>query len=67
MENQINMQLNPDDLQDITCESCEGTYFTPCFMMKKVSALQSPTGQQMVVPVQVFKCDNCGEVLDPRT
>ena len=61
------MQLNPEDLQDVACISCEGNYFTPSFMMKKVSALQSPTGQQMVVPVQVFKCDGCGEVLDPRT
>tara|TARA_R110002020_G_scaffold293770_1_gene509499 strand:- start:3013 stop:3216 length:204 start_codon:yes stop_codon:yes gene_type:complete len=67
MENKINMQLNPEDLQDIACSGCEGSYFTPSFMMKKVSALQSPTGQQMVVPVQVFKCDSCGEVLDPRT
>jgi|6_EtaG_2_1085325.scaffolds.fasta_scaffold01716_12 NAD-dependent SIR2 family protein deacetylase len=67
MDNKINMQLNPDDLQDVNCAECEGTYFTPSFMMKKVSALQSPTGQQMVVPVQIFRCDNCGEVLHPHT
>ena len=66
MEKKINMQINPDDLQEITCEKCEGIYFSPSFTMKKISALQSPTGQNMIVPVQVFKCDNCGAVLDHR-
>ncbi len=60
----ININVNPEDLQDITCEKCDGAFFTPCFMIKKLSAFQSPSGQEMMFPVQVFKCDNCGEVLN---
>ena len=59
------MNINPDDLTDVSCPHCSCQLFTPSFMIKKVSALQSPTGQQMVLPIQVFRCDNCGEVLDP--
>ena len=65
MEN-INMNINPDTLQDIGCENCEGQLFTPSFMIKKISALQSPTGEKMMIPMQVFRCDNCGDILDPE-
>ena len=66
MNNPVNININPDDLQDISCGQCEGNLFTPSFLMKKVSALQSPTGEKMLIPIQVFRCDNCGEVLDPN-
>tara|TARA_R110000824_G_scaffold38617_1_gene117849 strand:- start:2511 stop:2714 length:204 start_codon:yes stop_codon:yes gene_type:complete len=66
MEN-INMNINPDTLQDIGCGNCQGQLFTPSFMIKKVSALQSPTGEKMMIPMQVFKCDSCGDILDPET
>ncbi len=65
MNNPVNININPDDLQDISCDNCECNLFTPSFLMKKVSALQSPTGEKMLIPIQVFRCDNCGEVLDP--
>jgi len=66
MNDNINMDINPDDLQDIQCSQCEEYFFTPSFMIKKLSALQSPSGEQMMVPVQIFRCDNCGEVLNPE-
>ena len=33
-------------------------------MIKKLSALVSPTGQEVIAPVQVFNCGSCGEMLD---
>ena len=33
-------------------------------MIKKLSALVSPTGKEIIAPVQVFNCGNCGEMLD---
>ena len=60
----LNFNLDVEELDSATCESCGGGYFTPCFIIKKVSALQSPTGQKMMIPIQVFKCDNCGEVIN---
>ena len=29
---------------------------------KKISALVSPTGQESIIPVQVYSCGNCGTV-----
>ena len=63
MEN-LNFDLDANDLDSIPCPQCEGELFTPSFLIKKVSALQSPTGQEMMFPIQVFRCDNCGAVLN---
>ena len=29
---------------------------------KKISALVSPTGQESIIPVQVYSCGNCGHI-----
>ena len=60
----VNFDLDANKLDSVECKSCECNLFTPSFLIKKVSALQSPTGQQMMAPIQVFRCDNCGEVLN---
>ena len=40
------------------------------FFLKKLSALVSPTGQEAIIPVQVYSCGNCGHInskLNPTT
>ena len=34
-------------------------------MIKRISAIMSPNGQEGLVPVQVYSCGNCGKV--PKT
>ena len=48
--------------KDITCEKCEGIGFRQSMMLKKLSPLMSPTGQETIIPVGVFACDSCGHV-----
>ena len=48
--------------KDITCEKCDGLGFRQTMMLKKLSALVSPTGQEAIIPVGVFACDSCGHV-----
>ena len=48
--------------KNITCEKCEGVGFRQTMMLKKLSALMSPSGQEAIVPVGVFACDSCGHV-----
>jgi hypothetical protein len=63
MEN-IKQQVNIDlkSAEDINCDECENAYFVPAFMIKRVSPLVSPVGQEMMVPVQLFQCASCGHV-----
>jgi len=48
--------------KDITCEKCEGIGFRQTMMLKKLSPLLSPNGQEAIIPVGAFACDSCGHV-----
>jgi|TARA_R100000008_G_scaffold86169_1_gene78218 uncharacterized OB-fold protein len=62
-QHQINVDLK--QAEDVGCEKCESLYFTPVIMVKKLSALISPTGQELKFPVQCFQCKECGHILEP--
>ena len=64
-QNEAQAQTIPLDLtsaEDVTCEKCESNYFQPVFVIKQISALISPNGQEGMMPVQTFRCADCGNV-----
>ena len=46
----------------IKCDNCEGTTFKQTLLLRKMSALVSPNGQETIIPMQVFACEKCGHV-----
>ena len=56
------VQLDISKADTITCVECGNASFIQSFFLKKISALMSPTGQEAIIPVQVFSCGNCGTV-----
>ena len=46
----------------IKCEKCENSTFKQTLLIRKMSALVSPSGQETIVPMQVFACEKCGHV-----
>ena len=57
--------LNNIDLTHATtleCEECKCKGFKQTMMLKKLSALISPTGQETIIPVGVFACEACGNI-----
>ncbi len=59
---QINAML--ETAIDVSCESCESTSFSQVWFIKRVSALAAPSGEEMTIPVQSFRCADCGGVND---
>jgi len=59
-----NMQVKValKDTQDVSCEKCGHKLFVQLMMFKKLSAVMSPTGEESLIPVQVFACNDCGHV-----
>tara|TARA_Y100001963_G_scaffold155246_1_gene245896 strand:+ start:378 stop:605 length:228 start_codon:yes stop_codon:yes gene_type:complete len=59
-----NLSQKPDltNAKTIVCEKCQGESFKQSLMLKSLSALVSPNGQESIVPVMVFACDSCGHV-----
>lgn len=45
-----------------TCNSCGKEAFQEAVILRKISALLSPTGKEGFVPIQVFACISCGHV-----
>ena len=48
--------------KDIICEKCDGLGFRQTMMLKRLSPLVSPNGQETIVPSAVFACESCGHV-----
>jgi hypothetical protein len=44
---------------DVKCESCENDTFSEVIRIKRLSAIASPTGEEMVLPFKVFICSKC--------
>jgi len=57
-----NITINAADLKDVVCSECKGKIFRQASMFKRLSALVSPTGKEQIVPIPVFRCDDCGNI-----
>ena len=62
MQETLNVPVNLSQTQEIKCDECGSSAFHPAFLLRKVSALISPTGKETVIPIQVFACDSCGYI-----
>ena len=47
---------------EICCEACGGKTFKQTLLLRKMSALVAPGGQETIIPMQVFACEECGNV-----
>ena len=46
----------------LECEECQCKGFKQTMMLKKLSPLVSPTGQEAMVPVSAFACEKCSHI-----
>jgi DNA-directed RNA polymerase subunit RPC12/RpoP len=62
LDQPINIPVGLNQTDEIVCDECNSRAFHPAFLLRKVSALISPTGKETVIPIQVFACDSCGHI-----
>jgi hypothetical protein len=60
--NKQKINIDLDSTTDLECDECKEKIFVQAFLIKKISALMSPTGEEALVPVQVFQCKGCGHI-----
>ena len=63
-ENPSQSSIDISKTTEIKCEVCLNDTFEQTLMLRKLSAIVSPTNQETIVPVQVFDCKKCGHVND---
>jgi len=56
------VQVDLRDADTIRCSDCDNFVFIAGFVLKRLSAIVSPTGEEALIPVQVYSCGNCGKV-----
>ena len=61
-DGQMQEQIDISKTSAIKCDKCENQTFKQSLLLRKLSALVSPNGQETLVPVQVFACEKCGNV-----
>ena len=44
------------------CEKCGHDTFHTVFKLRTISAMVSPSGEEMLVPIQAFACAECGHI-----
>lgn len=62
MQQQARQNVDLSNAVSVSCEKCDCVKFKEVAFIKRVSALISPTGKEMVVPVGTFACSDCGHV-----
>ena len=60
---QAQVKIDLADADTMKCQKCENPFFIQGYIIKKISAIVSPTGKEVIAPIQVFNCGNCGEML----
>ena len=63
-QQQTQVQVDLKQADTIKCKECGNYLWIQSFVLKKLSALVSPTGQETMIPVQVFSCGNCGKIAE---
>ena len=59
---QTEVQVDLTKADTIKCDDCGNYLFITSHVIKRLSAIISPTGQEALIPVQVYSCGNCGAV-----
>ena len=60
---QAQVKIDLSDADTMKCQKCGNSIFIQGYVLKRISAIVSPTGEEVIAPIQVFNCGNCGEML----
>ena len=59
------VKVDLSQAETVKCEYCGNYIFIKGSVIKRLSALVSPTGEEALIPIEIYSCGNCGKV--PKT
>tara|TARA_B110000208_G_scaffold100772_1_gene125612 strand:+ start:44 stop:295 length:252 start_codon:yes stop_codon:yes gene_type:complete len=57
-------QIDFSKATEMECQDCKGTVFIPANKFLKVSKLVTGTPNDAIVPVELYLCGDCGEIVE---
>ena len=61
-DGQVTQTVDISQTTPVKCDKCENQTFKNTLILRKLSALVSPNGQEQYIPVAVFACEKCGHI-----
>ena len=61
-DGQVQQTIDISQTTPLKCDKCENQTFKQTLLIRKMSALVSPNGQETIVPAAVFACEACNHV-----
>ena len=59
---QQQVKVDLSQAETTKCEYCGNYLFIKSSIIKRLSPLLSPTGEEALIPIEVYSCGNCGKV-----
>jgi len=56
------VQINVENSPNVECENCENIFFDKVTVIKKISKLLVGTPEDQYVPMETYKCTECGNI-----
>jgi len=56
------IQVNVADSPNVECENCKNIFFDKVTVIKKISKLLVGTPDDQLVPMETYKCTECGNI-----
>ena len=56
------IQVNVKDAINVECENCKNIFFDKVTVIKKISKLLVGTPDDQLVPMETYKCTECGNI-----
>jgi hypothetical protein len=49
--------------EDVKCVECDSLHFVARIRLRRLSPITSPTGQEIILPQEIYVCSKCGTSL----
>ena len=59
---QAEVKVDLSKADTIKCDDCGNYLFITAHVIKRLSAIISPTGQEALIPVAAFACEACSHI-----
>tara|TARA_X000001036_G_C20584778_1_gene768267 strand:+ start:345 stop:605 length:261 start_codon:yes stop_codon:yes gene_type:complete len=56
------VQVDLSQAETMKCEDCDNYVWIKATIIKRISAIMSPTGEEALAPIDIYSCGNCGKV-----
>jgi len=56
------IKVNVADQPNVECENCKNIFFDKVTIIKKISKLLVGTTDDQLVPMETYKCTECGNI-----